>query len=50
MIEYSNHTQIDFEDVWNIEKEYLEPSTISRVEQVMEWDNKIKIYIFLLEI
>ena len=51
MIEYSNHTQIDFEDVWNIEKEYLEPSTISRVEQVMEWDNKNKdIHIFVRDL
>ena len=51
MIEYSNHTQIDFEDVWNIEKEYLEPSTISSVEQVMEWDNKNKdIHIFVRDL
>lgn len=51
MIEYSNHTQIDFEDVWNVEKEYLEPSTISSVEQVMEWDNKNKdIHIFVRDL
>ncbi len=40
VIEYDKHTQKDFEDVWNIEKEYLEPSTISSVNQVMEWDKK----------
>ena len=48
LIEYSNHAQIDFRDVWNIEKEYIEQSTISSVEQVMEWDNKNKdIHIFV---
>lgn len=40
VIEYDKHTQKDFEDVWNIEKEYLELSTISSVNQVMEWDKK----------
>lgn len=40
VIEYDNHTQKDFEDVWNIEAEYLEKSTISSVDQVMEWDKK----------
>jgi hypothetical protein len=40
VVEYNNHTKKDFEDVWKIESEYLEPSTISTVEQVMEWDKK----------
>lgn len=40
VIEYDQHTQKDFEDVWNIEREYLEQSTISSVNQVMEWDKK----------
>lgn len=40
IIEYNKHTQKDFEEVWNIELQYLEPSTISSVSQVMEWDRK----------
>lgn len=40
IIEYNKHTQKDFEEVWNIESQYLEPSTISSVSQVMEWDRK----------
>lgn len=31
-IEY-NHEYKDFEDVWNIEKNYLNPITISSIEQ-----------------
>ncbi len=51
VIEYDNHTQKDFEDVWNIEKEYLEKSTISTVNQVMEWDKKNNdIHIFVRDI
>ena len=38
-IEYK-HTIKDFEDVYNIEQQYLEPSTISSVEQVVSWENK----------
>lgn len=34
------HTNKDFEDVWKIEHEYLEPSTIAGIEQTIEWDNK----------
>ena len=40
IIEYNKHTQKDFEEVWNIESQYLEPSTISSVSQVMGWDRK----------
>lgn len=35
-----NHKDKDFEDVWKIEYEYLEPSTIASVKQTIEWDNK----------
>lgn len=38
-IEYY-HKKQDFLDVWNIENQYLEPSTISSVEQVIDWNNK----------
>lgn len=38
-IEY-RHKKKDFKEVWNIEKNYLEPSTISSVEQLIKWDNK----------
>lgn len=38
-IEYE-HSVKDFEDVWYIEKDYLEPSTIASVDQVTKWDNK----------
>lgn len=48
-IEYE-HSVKDFEDVWYIERDYLEPSTIATVDQVTKWDKKIKIFIFLLEI
>ena len=34
------HMPKDFEDVWNIEQEYLEPSTIAGVEQTIEWDKQ----------
>lgn len=48
IIEYNKHTQKDYKDVWNIESEYLEPSTISSVKQVMEWDKKNNdIHIFI---
>lgn len=51
IIEYNKHTQKDFEDVWNIESEYLEPSTISSIKQVMEWDKKNNdIHIFIRDI
>lgn len=51
VIEYNHHTKKDFEDVWNIERQYLEPSTISSVTQVMEWDNKNNdIHIFVKDI
>lgn len=32
VIEFYNHTKKDFDDVWNIEYDYLEPETISNVE------------------
>ena len=38
-IEYE-HSVKDFEDVWYIEKDYLEPSTIATVDQVTKWDKK----------
>lgn len=34
------HMPKDFEDVWKIENQYLEPSTIAEVEQTREWDNQ----------
>lgn len=38
----------DFEDAYIIEKNYLEPSTISSVQQVISWNNKNKdIHIFV---
>jgi len=38
----------DFEDAYIIEKNYLEPSTISSVQQVTSWNNKNKdIHIFV---
>lgn len=48
VIEFYNHTKKDFDDVWNIEHDYLEPETISSVEQVMLWDSKNRdIHIFV---
>ena len=42
------HKNKDFEDVWNIEHEYLEPSTIATVKQTIEWDSKnTDIHIFI---
>lgn len=41
-IEFYNHTKKDFEDIWNIEYDYLEPDTIANVEQIMLWDSKNK--------
>lgn len=50
-IEYDSHTRKDFEDVWNIEAEYFDSSTISSVKQVMDWDRKNKdIYVFVRDI
>ena len=40
IIEFNNHTKKDFEDVWQIESCYFDPSTISSINKVMEWDNK----------
>ena len=49
-IEYKHNVK-DFEDVWYIEKDYLEPSTIATVEQVTKWDNKNNdIHIFVRDI
>lgn len=49
-IEY-NHEYKDFEDVWNIEKNYLNPITISSIEQVLEWENKNHdVHIFIKDI
>lgn len=51
VIEYNNHTQKDFQEVWNIEFEYLELHTISTVNQVMDWDRKNSdIHIFVRNI
>ena len=48
VIEFYNHTKKDFDDVWNIEYNYLEQETISSVEQVMLWDRKNRdIHIFV---
>ena len=48
VIEFYNHTKKDFDDVWNIEYDYLEPETISSAEQVMLWDRKNRdIHIFV---
>lgn len=48
VIEFYNHKKKDFDDVWNIEHDYLEPETISSVEQVMIWDRKNRdIHIFV---
>lgn len=48
LTQFYNHTKKDFEEVWEIESDYLEPSTISSVNQVMKWDCKNKdIYIFV---
>ncbi len=47
VIEYE-HKAKDYEDVWNIEQKYLEPSTISSIEQCMKWNDKNKdIHIFI---
>lgn len=43
-IEFYNHTKKDFEDIWNIGYDYLEPDTIASVEQIMLWDS-INIYV-----
>lgn len=45
------HRNKDFEDVWNIEQEYLEPSTIADISQTIEWNNKNSdIHIFVRDI
>ena len=49
-IEYI-HKVKDFKDVWDIERNYLEPSTIVGVEQTISWDNKNPdIHIFIRDI
>ena len=49
-IEYE-HSVKDFEDVWYIEKDYLEPSTIATVDQVTKWDKKNSdIHIFVRDL
>lgn len=49
-IEYE-HSVKDFEDVWYIEKDYLEPSTIASVDQVTKWDKKNSdIHIFVRDL
>ena len=49
-LEYK-HSVKDFEDVWYIEKEYLEPSTIATIEQVIKWDKKNNdIHIFVRDL
>ena len=51
-IEYE-HSIKDFEDVWYIEKKYLEPYTIATIEQVVKWDKKnndIHIFVRNLEV
>lgn len=50
IIEYE-HSIKDFEDVWYIEKDYLEPSTIATVDQVAKWDKKNNdIHIFVRDL
>lgn len=50
IIEYE-HSVKDFEDVWYIEKKYLEPSTIATVDQVVKWDRKNNdIHIFVRDL
>lgn len=49
-IEYKHNIK-DFEDVWYIEKDYLKPSTIATIEQVIKWDNKNNdIHIFVRDL
>ena len=49
-IEYI-HKVKDFKDVWEIERNYLEPSTIASVEQTISWENKNHdIHIFIRDI
>ncbi len=49
-IEYI-HKVKDFEDVWDIERHYLEPSTIASVEQTISWDDKNHdIHIFIRDV
>lgn len=36
------HMPKDFEDVWKIENQYLEPSTIAEVEQTIDLSNGLK--------
>lgn len=49
-IEYI-HKVKDFKDIWDIERNYLEPSTIASVEQTISWDNKNHdIHIFIRDI
>ena len=46
-LEYE-HKEKDFEDVWNIEREYLNPSTISSIEQTIQWNemnNDVHIFV-----
>jgi len=50
-IEYNNYSKKDFEDVWKIGLDYLELSTISSVQQAMDWYQRDdEIYIFVRDI
>lgn len=49
-LEYE-HKEKDYKDVWNIEQEYLNPSTISSIEQTIKW-NKMNsdVHIFVRDV
>lgn len=49
-IEY-NHIYQDFIDIWNIENNYLNPSSITSIEQTIKWNKKNRhIHIFIRDI
>lgn len=51
VVEYHSHTRKDFKDVWNIANDYLEPSKIVSVAQIIERNRKNKdIHIFVKDI
>jgi predicted metal-dependent phosphoesterase TrpH len=47
-IEFNEHSIKDYEDVFNIERDYLNSRTVSTIDQVVNWNNKNKdIHIFV---
>ena len=49
-LEYE-HKEKDFEDVWNIENDYLKPSSISSINQTIKWNHQNKdTHIFVRDI